>query len=153
MDIRLVRAAEADAEELLGIQRECFRAEYEKYRDENSPYLLPLERMRFKIAYADGVYYKIVLGNAAVGGLWVYRKGPGLYRLSILYVLPEHQSKGIGQRAIALAEALQPDAGRWELDCPEDLPANRRCYERAGYHFTGERHAVSDRLTLVDYRK
>ena len=52
-----------------------------------------------------------------------------------------------------MAEALHPDAEHWELDCPEDLPANRRCYEKAGYHFTGGKHWMSDRLTLVDYRK
>ena len=152
MEIQLIRATVEDAEELLHIQKESFQTEYERYQDERSPFLMSLERMRLRINYPESAYYRIVHEDTTVGGIWVYEKEPGFFRLNILYVLPQYQSRGIGQRAIAMVEALH-DAVRWELDCPEDLPANRRCYERAGYRLTGEREIINEKLTLVYYGK
>ncbi len=153
MEVRLVRAVESDAEELLLIQRECFRSEYEKYKDDGSPYRLSLERMRGKIAYAGGAYYRIVYQAATVGGIWVYEKEPGTYRMSILYVLPAYQGRGIGQKSLMMVEDLHQDVIHWELDCPDDLPINRHCYEKAGYRLTGKKEVINDRLTLVCYQK
>ena len=153
MDLQLIRATPQDADDLLSVQKRCFQPLFERYRDERSPYNEPIERMLFKIGYGNVAYYKIIYQRALAGGIFVYETEGGLFRVGILYVLPECQSKGIGQKAIALAEALHGDAVRWELDCPEDLPANRRCYEKAGYRLTGRKEVINDHLTLVYYGK
>lgn len=154
MDIQLLKANESDAERMLEIQRMCFKAHYERYHDDaGSPYTESSEKMLFKIAFKNGAYYKIVLKGTQIGGVRVVKKDGGHYRIGIIYVLPEFQGKGIGQKAILMAEALYPEAEDWELDCPEDLPSNRHCYEKLGYKTTGEKEVVNEKLTLIHYLK
>jgi len=86
-------------------------------------------------------------------GVWVYEKAPKLYRIGIMYITPEFQCKGVGQKALAIAESLFPEAESWELDCPADLSLNRHCYEKVGYRLTEETKIINDELTLVFYKK
>lgn len=154
MDIELVKAGIDDANDLLNIQRKCFKPLYERYHDDpGSPYTESIERMLLKIAQINGAYYKIIYQGTTIGGIRVYEKEKGHFRLGIMYVLPEYQGKGIGQKSIAMAENLSPEAESWELDCPEDLEINRHCYEKAGYKLTGKIETVNDKLNLVYYFK
>ena len=154
MDIELLKADESDAESLLEIQRKCFKDLYERYHDDaGSPYTEDIQKMLYKVTFKKGAYYKIVINGMLVGGIRVVEKEPGQFRIGIMYVLPEFQGKGIGQKALAMAESLYPKAESWELDCPEDLPSNRHCYEKAGFEQIGEKEIINDKLTLVYYFK
>ena len=139
---------------MLNMQKICFKKHFETYQDHSgSPYTEVLEKMVFRINYEKGSYYKIVSSNTLIGGIWVFEKEAKIYRVGIIYIIPEYQSKGVGQKALAMAENLHPDAAGWELDCPEDLIVNRRCYEKSGYKLTGEKEIINDKLTLVCYKK
>lgn len=154
MNITLVRAEAPDAEAMLEMQKECFKSHFEKYHDvETSPINESMEKMLFKINYENGSYFKIITDNIHTGCIRVFEKSPKLYRIGIIYILPEFQNKGIGQRVLALVESFYPEAEAWELDCPADLPANRRCYEKAGYKFTEEEKTINNKLKLVFYKK
>lgn len=154
MDVQLIRATANDAQDMLNIQKKCFKIHFERYQDvSGSPYKEVLEKMLFRINYEKGSYYKIVSSSTPIGGIWVFEKESKIFRVGILYILPEYQSKGVGQKALAMAEDLHRDAKGWELDCPEDLSTNRRCYEKAGYTLTGEKEIINDELTLVYYKK
>jgi GNAT superfamily N-acetyltransferase len=154
MNISLKKATASDAEDMLGMQKECFKTHFERYQDvETSPVNEPIEKMLFKINYENGAYFKIMVDDIHAGCVRVYEKSPKLYRIGIIYVLPEFQNKRIGQKALMLAESMYPVAEAWELDCPSDLPINRKCYETAGYKLTGEIEIINDKLTLVYYRK
>jgi len=139
---------------MLDMQKKCFKKHYERYQDiSGSPYNEILEKMLFRINYEKGSYYKIVSSNTPIGGIWVIEKEPKIFRVGIVYVLPEYQGKGIGQKALSMAENMHSDAKGWELDCPEDLTINRHCYEKAGYKLTGEKEKINENLTLVCYKK
>jgi len=139
---------------MLNIQKKCFKNHFERYQDlSGSPYKEVLEKMLFRINYEKGNYYKTVSSNTLIGGIWVFEKEMKIFRVGIVYVLPEYQNNGIGQKALAMAENLHRDAKGWELDCPEDLSINRRCYEKAGYVLTDEKEIINDKLTLVCYKK
>jgi len=154
MDFQLILAVEKDAQAMLIMQKTCFKKHFERYQDHSgSPYQEVLEKMIFRINYEKGSYYKIVSVNTLIGGIWVFEKEAKIYRVGIIYILPEYQSKGVGQKVLAMAENMHPDASGWELDCPEDLAINRRCYEKAGYTLTGEKEIINDKLTLVSYKK
>ena len=154
MDLQLIPASETDAQSMLNMQKICFKKHFETYQDHSgSPYTEVLEKMVFRINYEKGSYYKIVSSNTLIGGIWVFEKEAKIYRVGIIYIIPEYQSKGVGQNALAMAENLHPDAAGWELDCPEDLIVNRRCYEKSGYKLTGEKEIINDKLTLVCYKK
>jgi len=154
MNLQLIRATANDAQDMLTMQKKCFKIHFERYQDlSGSPYKEVLEKMLFRINYEKGSYYKIISSNTLIGGIWVFEKEPKIFRVGIVYILPEYQSKGIGQKAMAMAENLHRDAKSWELECPEDLSINRRCYEKAGYTLTGEKEIINDKLTLVYYKK
>lgn len=154
MDITLVKAEPSDAEAMLKMQKECFKPHLEKYQDiETSPVNESMEKMLFRINYENGSYFKIIADSIHAGCVRVFEKSPKLYRVGIIYILPEFQNKGVGQRALALVESFFPEAEAWELDCPADLPANRRCYEKAGYKLTGEEKTINNKLKLIFYKK
>lgn len=154
MDILLIKATESDADIMLKMQKECFKSHFEQYQDvEASPVNESIDKMLFRINYENGGYFKIIVDNIHVGCVRVYEKSPKLYRIGIIYILPMFQNKGIGQKALELAESLFPEAEAWELDCPADLPLNRKCYEKADYRFIGKSETINDKLTLVYYRK
>jgi GNAT superfamily N-acetyltransferase len=152
--IELIKAKASDAEVMLEMQKKCFKIHFERYHDvDTSPVNESIEKMLLKINYESGGYFKIIVDNIHGGCVRVYEKSPKLYRIGIIYVLPEFQNKGIGQKALALAENLFPEAEAWELDCPADLTLIRKCYEKAGYSLTGKIEIINDKLTLVYYIK
>jgi len=139
---------------MLNIQKKCFKKHFERYQDvSGSPYKEILEKMFFKINHQKGSYYKIVSSDTLIGGIWVFEKEAKIFRVGIVYILPEYQCKGVGQKALSIAENMHRDANGWELDCPEDLSINRHCYEKAGYTLTGVKEIINDKLTLVYYKK
>lgn len=154
MDLHLIKATAVDAETMLELQKKCFAMHFERYHDvEKSPYNDTTDKILSRITRGKSNYYKMILGKLLVGCLWVVEKEPEIFRIGIVYVIPQYQNKGIGQQAFAMAESLHSNAICWELDCPEDLARNRHCYEKLGYKLTGEQEIVNDKLTLVYYRK
>jgi GNAT superfamily N-acetyltransferase len=76
-------------------------------------------------------------------------ENPGDYCLVRIFVLPEFQNKGIASTAIKLCEAEVKNARRWTLDFPVEQPANRHCYEKAGYTDTGRRQEQSGGVIIL----
>jgi len=153
MTVTLAKAELSDAEKLLEMQKICFAPHLERYQDfETSPALTTIEQMRHLVEFEN--YFKILLDGECVGAINIReREKTGEYLLHVINILPEYQNRGIGQRAIALAEAGFPDAKNWRLETLEDMPNNRHVYEKMGYSFTGEAVKVNDKLTLVYYEK
>jgi GNAT superfamily N-acetyltransferase len=154
MDLHLVKATATDAEIILEMQKKCFAKHFDRYNDvDGSPYNETIDKMLLRINNEKVSYYKIVFNSLFVGCIRIYEREPEIFRVGIIYVLPEYQSKGIGQQALVMAENLHSDAKCWELDCPEDLPQNRHCYENVGYKLTGEQEIINDKLILLHYKK
>jgi len=138
---------------LVALQRESFAPLYALYRDEGSPHLRGADELLRCMELPERRPYAIYADGALCGGVTAYARGGGVYYLARLYVAPALQGRGVASRAIALLEARFPDARKWTLDFPADQPANRRCYEKAGYRDTGITEQRSDRLTLATYQK
>lgn len=154
MNIQLIKATTSDAEAMQKMQIESFTPHFQHYKDvAKSPVNESLEKMLYRINYEKGSYFKIIVDNIHAGCVWVCIDEPKLYRIGIMYISPEFQCKGVGQKTLAIAESLFPEAESWELDCPADLPLNRHCYEKVGYRLTEETKIINDELTLVFYRK
>ena len=154
MNIQLIKATTSDSEAMQKMQIESFTPHFLRYKDDaTSPVNESLEKMLYRINYEKGCYFKIMAENIHAGCLWVYENEEKVYRIGIMYISPEFQCKGVGKKALAIAESLFPEAEAWELDCPADMLINRNCYEKVGYKFTGETKIINDKLTLVFYRK
>jgi len=79
------------------------------------------------------LYYKITLGAQIVGGLIVFDLGEGCYELGRIWVAPERQDRGIGQRALELLFAAFPDAEKWTVGTPGWALRNQHLYEKMGF--------------------
>ena len=153
MDVNLQKANISDASMLLEMQKTCFAEHLKRYEDfETSPAMATVERIIYMTE--NDYLYKIFYENACVGAVNIRKlETPESYKLHMIYILPEHQNKGIGQKSIKQAENLFPNARFWFLETLEDMPLNRHVYENMGYHFNGQTEKINDKLTIVFYEK
>lgn len=103
-------------------------------------------------------YLKIMVGQAVVGGIIVVDKGQGHLFLDTLFVHPDYQNMGVGQRAMAKLEQLFPDATRWTVLTPHRNYRNHAFYEKLGYRKIGEitvakKPGLADDFRLFSYEK
>ncbi len=153
MSVTLAQARPEDVEALVAIQKQAFARLYEQYQDEASPYLRGAQEHRNWLMHRQVRCWKILEDGALCGGVTVFLRPGGEYYLVRLFVHPDRQGRGIAGQALLLCERKYPEARRWTLDFPIDQPANRRCYEKAGYRDTGVRMVKNERLTLAMYEK
>ncbi|RTE09649.1 GNAT family N-acetyltransferase [Paenibacillus whitsoniae] len=126
----------------------------EKYQDyETSPANETVERIITQINQPFTDYFIIRNFEVAVGGIRVVKKDTKIYRVSPIFIMPEHQGKGIAQKAFALIEEIYDDAKSWELDTIMQEEGNCYLYEKIGYKKTGETKAINDKITIVSYKK
>lgn len=155
MEIKLVRAAIKDAEELHTMQVAAFWELLEKYQDyDTSPANEKVEKVEIRLKQDFTYYYFICLGTCKVGAVRVIDKQEDgkNKRISPLFILPEFQGQGIAQKAIQLCEELHGKNG-WELDTILQEQKNCHLYEKLGYKRTGETENINEKLTLVCYKK
>lgn len=153
MNIELVRATTEDASQLWEMQVKSFRALLDKYQDyDTNPASEPLEKMVHRLRQKETFYYFIVADEAKVGAIRVIDKQAGKKKISPLFILPEHQNRGIAQKAMKLCEDIH-GRDNWELDTILQEEGNCYLYEKMGYHRTGKREMINDKMTLVFYEK
>ena len=80
-----------------------------------------------------GQYYKILYGEAIIGGLIVFPKGSRHYELGRIFIDPAYQNRGLGAEVIGLMESLYPLAARWTLGTPRWNRRTQHFYEKMGY--------------------
>jgi len=153
MYVTLVPVSENDAHELINIQEASFKRLYDIYQDERSPYLKGIPEYMKWLDMQGVSYFKIYSNNVLCGGIAYYKRSEGEYYLARVYVHPDYQCQGIAVIAISQCEKIFTDAKRYTLDFPIDQIANKMCYEKAGYHDTGDREIINDKLTLAIYEK
>lgn len=152
----LEEVKEDELELLHAMQVESFMPLYEKYRDECSPAIEPLERVRQRFLHPARTYFFIVKDGARVGAINIGHleiNGKKVYRISPIFILPKYQNGGIGYVTIQKAFAMYPDADFWQLDTILQEKANCHLYEKCGFVRTGEETVINERMTLIDYER
>lgn len=153
MDVNLIRASVQDAETIWKMQLRAFAPLLEKYQDtDTSPGCEPLEKVIARLEQDFSYYYLIEQGGEIAGAIRVVVPPEGFKRISPIFVLPEHQGKGIAQAAITAAEELHGSSG-WELGTIRQEPRNCYLYEKMGYRRLDREMVINDRMTLVFYEK
>jgi GNAT superfamily N-acetyltransferase len=154
MVISLTKSESEDAGIIHAMQIKSFMPLLEKYQDyETSPVNEPIEKIIDKINQPLTDYYIIKSDSLDVGGVRIVKKNDKHYRVSIIFILPEFQGKGIAQEVFKILEQLYSDANEWELDTLLQEQGNCHLYEKMGYKQTGEIKVINDKLTLVYYKK
>ncbi|MGE7981452.1 GNAT family N-acetyltransferase [Solibacillus sp. NPDC093137] len=154
MGISLIKATLDDAAKLHEIQVKAFMPLLEKYQDyDTNPANESLEKVitRFKQPFTD--YYLIEYLEDTIGGIRVVKMSNKSYRVSPIFILPEHQGKGIAQKVFAIIEEIYHDARLWELDTIMQEEGLCYLYEKLGYKKTGKSKIINEKITIVFYEK
>jgi ribosomal protein S18 acetylase RimI-like enzyme len=150
-EVRIERAGEADAGEILTLQRAAYVTEAQLHGD---PFLPPLveslDQMRATIA--GSLVLKAVSGTRIAGSVRG-RFNDRTCLVGRLVVAPDLQGRGIGRSLMrALEEEVAGRADSCVLFTGHLSEANLRLYRRLGYGET-HRERVADHLMLVHMRK
>ena len=155
--VKLEEVREDEIQQLYDMQIQSFLPLYEKYHDEGSPAIEPIERVRTRAFQENRKYFFIVKDGARVGAINVGRKSSdpeeSCFYIGPLFVLPKYQNQGIGYVAIQKAFALYPEVRVWKLDTILQESGNCHLYEKCGFVRVGEEHVINEKMTLVDYEK
>ena len=153
MDVQLRRASEDDALLIWRMQVRSFMPLLVRYGDASTnPAAEQAEKVLARIRQPFSDYYLICAGGVPVGAVRVVRRDAERNRISPIFVVPEHQRRGIARSALLMLEEMYPDV-TWELNTILEEEGNCRLYEKLGYRRTGEYERINDRMTLVYYRK
>lgn len=153
MEMKLIKAGIDDAEELWKMQVKAFQGLYEKYQDtQTSPATEKMDKIIMRLNQPFTYYYFIEANGEIVGAVRVVDKQEEAKRISPLFIMEEYRNKGYAQKAIELVEEIHGSSD-WELDTILQEKGNCYLYEKMGYHQTGQTETISEKMTLVFYKK
>ncbi|MCM3203523.1 GNAT family N-acetyltransferase [Paenibacillus illinoisensis] len=154
MNVSLCKADLKDAVTIHNMKVKSFKPLLEKYQDfETSPANETLERVITQISQSFTDYFIIYHFDVAVGGIRVVKKEDQIYSVSPIFILPEHQGKGIAQKVFTIIEQKYDDAKSWRLGTILQEKGNCYLYEKIGYKKTGVTKVINDKMTMVFYEK
>lgn len=117
MDISLFKSGLNEASIIHEMQIKAFMPLLEKYQDyETSPANESVERIIDRLNQPFTDYYIIKISNNPVGAIRIVKYENKTYRVSPIFILPEHRGKGIAQKVFSIIENMYNDARNWELD-------------------------------------
>ena len=152
---RLVQVGCESAELIWKMQIEAFSESYERYRDtDTNPAAEPVKKVLERLKQPFTYYYLIQYGEDIAGAIRVVDKKNSAEskRISPIFILKAFRNHGIAQKAIREAEQIHGEEN-WALETILEEPRLCRLYEKLGYCKTGRTEKLTDRLTLVYYRK
>lgn len=128
---------EADAGEILTLQRAAYVTEARAHQDFALPPLLQsIDELRAELADPDVLALGVRDQNRLVGAVRLRRVGRTV-EFGRLTVVPDRQGQGIGSFLLRHAETVFPDTTEIRLFTGEHSSANLRLYQRLGYLETG----------------
>jgi GNAT superfamily N-acetyltransferase len=152
--IFLEEVSEKELQLVLDMQVESFMPLYEKYHDDMSPAIEPLERIKARFDVPNRKYFFINKDGARAGVINLGHNDPNEKKVSFispLFVLPRYQNQGIGYAAIQKAFEMYPEVTTWKLETILQEKGNCHLYEKCGFVRVGEEQVVNDKMTLIMY--
>lgn len=155
-EIRLIRAGMADAESLHRMKHAAFWPVYQRYHDDAlSPALELLSKVKSQLENPATDWYILRRGEADVGGMRIVRErtedGRAVCRISPLFVLPEHQGRGIASAALKAAFSLYPEAAQWRISAILQERSTVRLYERHCFRRTETEPTAYPGMDIVHF--
>jgi len=155
MNVSIKKAKRQECDLIHHMQIKSFAATLEKYKDyDTSPGNETVEKILNRFDQLATDYYLIENENKIVGAIRIVRnEKENVYRVSPIFILPEHHGKGIAQEVFELIEKEYSWVAKWQLDTI--LQEQQLCYlyEKLGYRKTGVEEIISDKMTIVYYEK
>jgi ribosomal protein S18 acetylase RimI-like enzyme len=144
------RASDADAEEILALQKLAYQSEAKLQNSFNIPPLTQtLEEI--KDEFRSKMVLKAVFGGKIVGSVRAFQKD-GVCYIGRLIVHPDFRDQGIGTKLMNKIESVFNVSKRFELFTGYKSVRNIRFYQKLGYRpFKTER--IDENLTLMYLEK
>ena len=152
-NIKIVKIKKCEMLKAWRYQKKGFKDTLDKYRDyDTSPATEKLKKFcrHFFNPIIDSYW---VVYNGRIAGAMEIGSKKDYMLLNRFYILPEYRNKGIGQRALKIAESKYPDATEWRLDTILEEKNNVHLYGKLGYVEYGERKIINERMTIMNYKK
>lgn len=154
MEISLRKANVNDAHAIHTMQLQAFMPLLKKYEDyDTSPANEAVDRIIARLNQPFTDYYIIKHLDCEVGAIRIVSLGSNVYRVSPVFILPEHQGKGMAQKVFAKIENIYSDAAKWELGTILQEQGNCYLYEKLGYQRLEKTKVINDKMTIVFYEK
>lgn len=154
MEITLKKASFEDTNLIHQMQVQSFKPLLNKYQNfEMGPVGETLQNLGEKIGKDDTDLYIIKYGHVSIGALRVVKEEENACHISPIFILPEYQGKGIGQKVLKMVEKHYENATTWLLDTIKEEKINCYLYEKMGYKVLGEERTAQSEATLVHYAK
>lgn len=154
MSISLRIAGLQDCAQIHQMQVIVFRPLLDKYQDyETNPGAETIERIEQRMRIPSITHYFIELQSKKIGYIRIRQPNETTCLFSQIAILPEYQGRGYAQQAMIMAEALYPQAKRWELITIKQEEKLRHLYEKMGYKPTGEEKRIKLGMDFISYVK
>ena len=137
LDLTFVAMDESDIPLLTPVMRRAFDDDTQKHfgRERGGPpgyddggffkkWLLP---------YEQSVGYKVLSGGEVIGGIMVWILPNGDNILGTIFVDPEYQDRGVGERTWRFIEAAHPETASWRLQTPMRATKNHHFFAKCGF--------------------
>ena len=157
-DIELSKAELKDAELIHSMKYKSFVPLYNRYHDDaTSPVSESIDKVIRHLKSENSDYWLIQHDGSNVGAVRIVfdgmEEGKRFYRVSPLFILPEHQNRGIGYAAMMAVFSKYPQADVWRLATIKQEKGNCHLYEKCGFSINSPEKAVNELMTLVFYQK
>jgi GNAT superfamily N-acetyltransferase len=105
------------------------------------------------LPYEESVGYMIYSSENLIGGIIVWILPEGHNILGTIFVDPDWQDQGIGQKVWAFIETTYPDTLSWRLATPTWATKNHIFYEKCGFSQVDEDPLIPCEEDSLIYRK
>lgn len=148
--IHFKKANISDAEEIVELKVRAFSEEVLLYGF-GPPGYDSVEKEKKLIE--NGFYYKILDNSKIIGGIIIFDKGNGHFRLGGLFIDLDYQNKGVGTKSIEFIEKEFSKVKKWSLETPYLSYRNHHFYEKMGFKKIGETYPQENEFNLFEYEK
>lgn len=135
------------------IYQTAFKPLYEKYRDEQNPALITLEKLQEVYADQTTDFFFVLMGEEITGCIKIKKESKETIKVGPLAVLPKFQKLGSGKQAMQLIEAEYPTCRKWLLDTIKQEAYLVKLYQSMGYIPTGRTAVVQQNMTIIFFQK
>ena len=106
--LEILRASLEDSETISQCTKEAYSDEIFKFSDKNKVNEYPTpDSVRYDIEHL--IYYKIVLDNNIIGGVFIEEKGAQTAEIGDFCIVSYHQNKGYGKYVLNYLEHIHSD--------------------------------------------
>jgi GNAT superfamily N-acetyltransferase len=105
------------------------------------------------LPYEESIGYKILSGERVIGGIIVWILPEGHNILGTIFVDPDFQDMGVGQRTWGFIEDTYPGTKSWRLGTPTWATKNHHFYIKCGFERVESDPLISAEEGMTIYRR